>query len=306
MFPPIKPMKAPSESLVPELFGEIQYPVLATPKLDGIRATVQGGRLLTNTLKLIPNQHTRSLFEHSAFEGLDGELVVGSSHGEGVFHRTSSGVMSRDGTPPVTFYVFDTLRAELRYRPYADRLQFVEQQAKGLRGVVVWYPTTLHSPTELRRYVSGCLEAGYEGAMLRLAPTRGHYKEGRTTVLDNLILKIKPDEELEGTIIGFDEAMENLNPPVLQADGRNKRSSAAAGLVPKGTLGTLLLQTREFGIVRCSPGTMTATQRLHVWQNQAEHMGMLVTAVFQRTGTKDAPRTCRFKRFRPKLDMSPE
>ncbi len=72
----------------------LRYPLLASPKLDGIRATVQGGVVLSRNLKPIRNAHTQALFGRKEYEGLDGELIVGPPHAPDCFLRTSSGVMS--------------------------------------------------------------------------------------------------------------------------------------------------------------------------------------------------------------------
>ena len=37
----------------------LRYPVLVSPKLDGYRASVQGGVVLSRNLKPIPNAHVR-------------------------------------------------------------------------------------------------------------------------------------------------------------------------------------------------------------------------------------------------------
>jgi len=43
----------------PANLEKLQYPLLVSPKLDGIRATVVNGCLLSRKLKPIPNEATR-------------------------------------------------------------------------------------------------------------------------------------------------------------------------------------------------------------------------------------------------------
>lgn len=306
----ILPMKAPEKPLAPELFHEIQYPAYVSPKYDGIRATVQGGKLLTASMKRVPNQYVRSVLETLAFEGFDGELVVGKSYGEGVFQRTSSGIMSRAGEPDFTFIVFDVFAASVRYHQFETRLQWlrsiVEELFAGLPGTerlgIATYQRVWDAD-QLRDIVADYLEEGFEGAMVRPAPERGYYKAGRTTYADNLILKIKPEEDLDGVIVGFEEAMTNTNPAFTAENGRTKRSKDSAGLVPAGSLGALWLRTTEFGVVRCAPGALSHDERRRIWQNQADYMGKVVTGTFQRIGTKEAPRALRYKRLRHPLDV---
>ena len=42
---------------------KIDYPVYATPKLDGIRAVMIDGKLVSRNFKAIPNNFTRTKFE---------------------------------------------------------------------------------------------------------------------------------------------------------------------------------------------------------------------------------------------------
>lgn len=65
----------------------LDYPVLVQPKLDGIRAVVKDGRLLSRTLKSIPNASIRAALERTVFEGLDGELVVGDPTADDCYRR---------------------------------------------------------------------------------------------------------------------------------------------------------------------------------------------------------------------------
>src|ERR1019366_2010177 len=56
--------------------SKLKFPVLVSDKLDGVRATVQGGQLLSRSLKPIRNKNVQKLFKGLP-EGLDGELIFG-------------------------------------------------------------------------------------------------------------------------------------------------------------------------------------------------------------------------------------
>jgi DNA ligase-1 len=94
--------------------SKVKFPTLVSPKLDGIRALVIDGVVVSRNLKPIPNRYVQKLF--SMYEGYDGELIVGSVNGPNVFRETTSGVMSEDGTPDVKFMVFD--RWDMPEAPY--------------------------------------------------------------------------------------------------------------------------------------------------------------------------------------------
>jgi hypothetical protein len=54
-------MLAPSESINDEDLQSLKFPLIVSPKVDGIRCGVQGGAPLTRTLKPIPNIYVRGV-----------------------------------------------------------------------------------------------------------------------------------------------------------------------------------------------------------------------------------------------------
>ena len=94
---------------------KIRYPVLVSPKLDGIRCLMlydhdNVTRPFSRKLLPIPNKYiNRCLAGLPAF---DGELIVGEPTGSDCINRASSGVMSVEGTPDFTYHVFDVLRVD--------------------------------------------------------------------------------------------------------------------------------------------------------------------------------------------------
>ena len=85
----------------------VKFPVLASPKIDGIRAIVRDGMLMTQSLKPVPNKFIQSSVNWADYEGLDGELVVGSPTDANVMQATQSGVMSEEGEPDWHYWCFD-------------------------------------------------------------------------------------------------------------------------------------------------------------------------------------------------------
>ena len=77
--------------------GALRFPILASPKLDGIRATIGGkGDLYSRNGKLLPNKWVQEIgYPHLA--GLDGELICGEPTAPDCFRKTSSAVMSIEG-----------------------------------------------------------------------------------------------------------------------------------------------------------------------------------------------------------------
>ena len=64
-----------------ERMNALSFPLLATPKLDGIRCLKIGGRALTRSFKPdLQPLHTREWIEANLPDGVDGELIVKASH----------------------------------------------------------------------------------------------------------------------------------------------------------------------------------------------------------------------------------
>ncbi|MEI6656583.1 MAG: hypothetical protein WCP45_17605, partial [Verrucomicrobiota bacterium] len=109
-----KPMLA-SKCESPHL---LPFPVLATPKLDGIRCLKLGGKALTRSFKPISNRFAREWIEANLPDGLDGELMLRG----GTFNETTSAIGARDGTPDFVFHVFDYVTDSIN-TPYRLRME---------------------------------------------------------------------------------------------------------------------------------------------------------------------------------------
>jgi DNA ligase-1 len=261
-----KPMLAKAPKLDGSGNPIVDYPVIVQPKLDGIRASVVGGRLLTRTLKEVPNREIFDYLSRPMFEGLDGELVVGDPTAEGCMQRTTSFVMASDKTgEPWTYYVFDVWDTE------DDASLRLDALSKHRLPSGEYYPVKLvesewaADAEELARIEGGYLEAGHEGAILR--DPSAPYKFGRSGVKGPL-LKLKRFIDFEAVVIGVYEEQHNANEAVTNALGRTERSSHAAGKIGKGTLGGLVLRAIngpcEGVEFRCGTG-YDAAQRAALW-----------------------------------------
>ena len=113
-----KPMLA-SKCERPDL---LPFPVLATPKLDGIRCLKIGGKALSRSFKPISNRFAREWIEANLPDGVDGELMLRG----GTFSETASAIGARDGQPDFVFVVFDFVRVSPDW-PYEARLRCLDR-----------------------------------------------------------------------------------------------------------------------------------------------------------------------------------
>jgi DNA ligase-1 len=280
----------------------IQYPVMVSPKIDGIRCLGTEFGPVSRTLKNIPNKYVRNMLNKALYSGLDGELVVGNPTAPDVFQQTSSGVMSVQGEPDFKWLVFDMWdRPNLHY---TERLQYVldvvEQDTwKWLVPVNQEFVT---HEAQLLEAEEECLALGYEGIILRRPDSP--YKYGRSTKREQYLLKRKPLADAEGRIIGFEFLEHNDNPIVRDAVGNAKRSNQQANQeIDWERVGAIKVEVIngpfEGCIVSIGTGFTDAMRRKMVELNDEGSLaGSIVTFKYQALGSKDAPRFPSFKGFR--------
>lgn len=280
-----KPMLACEADL-----AKVQFPVYASPKLDGIRCAVVSGRALTRSLKEIPNRYVFDTLSKKSLEGLDGELIVGDPTSKTVYRDTVSGVMGHEGQPLVAFYVFDM--HDIPQATYRHRLDCLMDEVPSMNTLSI--PILIHKAAlvqcldDLLEYEEEVVGQGYEGLILR--NPESPYKFGRSTMREQYLLKVKRFVDGEAEIIGFEEEMFNGNVAETNELGRTKRSTEKAGLVPKGTLGALQVRDAVSG-VQFSIGTgFVAAERQHIWNRQRDYLGKLVKYKSFLVGVKDKPR----------------
>ena len=270
-----------------EDLGTLQYPLLASPKYDGIRAIWWNGRFYSRNLKHIPNvalseRMAKHLAKHDcSCDGMEGELIYGEPVGEGVFNRTSSKVMTRNADADgVKFYMFDDMNRPTA--PFYDRWG----KLPDLGGFTVKVPHVMcHTAKSAEEFENLAVDEGYEGMILR-AP-EASYKCGRSTLREQGLLKVKRFMDAEAQVVGFEELMHNANPLGTNELGYAHRTSHKAGQVPSGTLGTLLVAWN--GQVLGIGSGFTAAERVDTWNNREFLKGKWVKFKYL-PAVKDLPR----------------
>lgn len=267
----------------------IKFPVLLSPKLDGIRCLISAdtGVPLTRSLKQVPN---RTIFEELTkmnLRPLDGELVVGSPTAKDCYRQTSSGVMSHDGEPNWTFWVFDDFDGDAPFYHRLRRASKVVQLTAHKRLKMVQH-TLARSVDEVQEFEARMLAAGYEGIMGR--DPEGPYKYGRATLREGWLWKLKRFEDSEAVILDLEERMHNANPVKTNALGYKERSSHKENLVPMGTLGALKVRDVKTGVEFDIGTGFSDAERATIWKNGGEWLGKTVKYKFLPVGVKDKPR----------------
>ena len=316
----LKPMLA---GKAPEDLEKLVYPLLASPKLDGIRCLVvhpgwykthvtyqpkhfpyicraQHALAVSRTLKPIPNEHIQFLLDHPELVGLDGELIVGDPTAKDVYRKTDSAVMRIKGQPDFCFNYFDNVTRADAFAARYEALKWRETPSDFTRCL---HHTSIYTPQGLEDAESEFISQGYEGVILR-AP-QAPYKYGRSMTKQGWMLKLKRFKDSEAQIIGFEERFHNANDAILDELGYTKRSSHQENKIPTGTLGAFIVKDiHDPSIPEFKIGTgFTAQQALNFWVYRNEYIAKIVKYKHIPYGIKDKPRHAVFLGLRHLEDI---
>lgn len=285
----------------------LQYPVLALPKVDGVRMLHITGGATGRSLKPHGNLHVTKKFSDPKYAWLDGEVTYGDIRSESLCRDTTS-VMSRiQGEPEVVWNLFDYLAPHVRHLGYQERhaalVEYVAEHLADDPSISVIMYETLGSAYAVENYYQQLLDEGYEGVILR--SWDGKVKSGRATVKEGAYLRMKPQSDKDAQVIRLVEALENQNEAKINELGHTERSSHKENKVGKGMVGMLVCRDLETGMeIDVGAGKMTHEERTHFWNNPGEIVGKYIKYRSMDSGVKTKPRFARYICMRAAEDIS--
>lgn len=284
--PLLKPTDKHDDNTIYEAMKKLRYPVIASLKMDGVRALMTEKGLVSRRLKLIPNDQLRSQAREYLKLGDDMELWSPLLP----YNDIQSIVMSEkhENSLMINFLLIDNFSFCL---PYSKRLEMLKGRSN--EPEIHW----CFSATELFEKERLFIDNLGEGICFRIPDSP--YKNGRSTLKEQYLVKLCRSVTDECTIIGFGEALENQNTKELDSLGLTKRASFNAYFIGKDTLGFIKVQNKnglEFSI-----GTGFDNKlRKQIWDNKDEYMGKQLTYKSKAHGIKNKPRCPSFVGFREK------
>lgn len=301
--------------------AKVKFPVIAQPKIDGVRALNMTGKLTGRSLKPFKNKYLTSQLSHSALVGFDGELAAELHTHPDLCRITSSATGTIEGQPYVLWWLFDYVTVENKLVAYEDRLLQLAQRVDeikthhpGLWPHLRLMPSRVcHSMEELEAYDTENLIAGYEGTCFR--DPKGLHKQGRSSPTQGGLLRIKRFVDFEFMVHTIIEGEENQNEAQINELGHTFRSSHQENMVANGMVGAMLgnvladvfdgdtLLFSKGQEVRVGAGCLTHDQRRHYFNNQDEFKRLVHKAKFFPKGIKDKPRFPTWQSFRNAEDM---
>lgn len=291
-----RPQKAPTLSIKQE---QIEYPMLASYKLDGFRCTIIDQSPQSTSNIPLPTQWARVHYCHPDFEGIDGELVKVNPTPGRVYNETYSAVMTHGSMEPLVFHVFDIVEGGY----YGGRLERLQKLCYDMDHIQVLEQRPVSNWEEVLEFEEEALSKGYEGVMLR--SRSAYYKQGRCTLNEYNIFKLVRHLSAEAEILGVYEQLENTNEKLISETGLSKRSTHKAGKVGKNTLGGFYCRNLTDG-VEFKMGTgrgLDAKTREEIWHNQEQYIGRIARYICKPYGKKDKPRQPIWNGWRATIDM---
>ena len=308
MKPLTRPMKAVSllgpndihdnDTIFKALCGLKKWPKIATLKVDGIRA-VRTTDLMSCRNKMLPNINIRRRSMSCPY-GSDWELVSYFLQ----YDEIESIVMSEEhpDSDKIIFHGID-LYSELPYEQRLSKLQkFVMDWQMDYDNADDWYFKTpyilvCNTPTELFNYFLQCEEENGEGICFRTPDSP--YKQGKSTLREEYLIKLCRYERTEVEITGVYEQMLNRNSSHRNSVGLTERSKAIGAMVGKETLGGFYVRDRNGLNFKVGTGvSLTEKKRKDLWDNQELLIGKTITIKHKPHGQKLKPRSPVFIGFR--------
>lgn len=280
--------------------AKLQFPLYASPKLDGVRAHIIDGVVVSRNLIPFRNPGIQKRFGKKKYNGLDGEFMVGDPTHPEAFRQT--GLLNSHGgdCSEVKLHVFDTFRNPMA--PFYGRLEVATMMAvENPHDLAIVSHEIIASHQDLEVYEGQCLAAGYEGVMLR--DIHGPYKYGRSTTNEGFLLKVKRFEDSEAEIIGYEELFHNANEKTLVRNGKAVRNTRKEGKVATGKLGAFQVRDCKTGIEFWIGSGFTDAERVELWKDPGAHNFKLIKYQYFPSGGKDKPRFPTFKGFRDRSDI---
>lgn len=282
--------------------SKLIFPLLAQPKIDGVRGLTIQQRLVGRSLKTHANQYVTSLFSQPQYNWMDGELTTFPINDPACCRITTGDINRITGIPEVVWHVFDDIRPEMLELPYLARLSALKLRAQNLPYVQVIEAKVIHSLEELYAYDDEQLDKGMEGTILRRMD--GLYKQGRSTTRSAELLRIKRFVEEEAVVVEIEEGEINGNEAKTNELGRTERSTHKANMIPNGQVGTLICKDLKTGqLIRVAAGCMPHAERKYYFTHQHQLIGKVIKYKHFPKGAKDKPRFPTFQTIRAASDM---
>ena len=270
----------------------ISYPKLVSGKLDGVRGIVQDNQLVSRSLKDSLNRFVVDTLSKPIFEGLDGELCLQGPLWQD-FDSNQSAFMTQHGQPKFDFWVFDDIRngdavANVRASELQKRVEILH--SFGYTFIKYCPQHTACKASEVSKLYGEYRAKGYEGLILK--GPNDKYKHGRSTLNQEILLKLKPKEDDEAVVIGFEPVMHNSDAGNSKCKENLTEGTRAGKIIASCNGRTIYI------------GTGFDHEQATEWlANPDKFIGLTFTFTYMQLTKNGEPRHGSFKGFRSTGDL---
>ena len=300
-----KPQLAPNEKVD---LSTLNYPLLASTKLDGIRCIFYKGQILSRSLKQIQNKQLRERFEviRAYTEKwnfiLDGEIYSPKLNFQEITHFVMTQDLGDEVLPDhLKFHCFDAIREDKFNEEFRWRIEKTIEIFNRFSNLIeLVFQIPVHSAKEVESYFEEVLKEGYEGLILR-KPSSG-YKFGRLTVASGDGYKLKPFVTLDAKIVdiipatkakeGTEKTMDELGHSHTSKKKDDREEVEMAGKF------IVMYKGKELGIILA----MDKKEKIKVWKNKKDYIGKWIEYKCITYAIKDLPKNAVFVRWRKDKD----
>lgn len=284
-----RPQLYPNEMIPPE---GMKYPLIASYKLDGIRCLVKDGKVLSRSLKPLPNHHLPLLLQEYVRHSLGGVVFDGELYAHNTpFNELTSIIMSKDKPlpPALTYYVFDL--PSLTSKPYKYRLNIIR---------INKFPTPksrlCDNYYDVECFLQDAYNEGYEG--LILTNPNSYYKHGRITLSSGNGYKLKRYLTFDGVIKGVVRGTRARRGSLRTTNelGYSVTSRKKADRVPDDKASAFVVDYNGHDLKVAL--ALSDVERSYVWYERDKYIGRCIEYKGLLTGSKNVPRHPVFVRFR--------
>jgi len=316
-----KPLLCPNDEID---LNSLSYPLLASTKMDGCRLLFKQGKIVTRSLKPLPNIQLNQKFEYIRKYSEKNNLILdGELFSPGVpFQFIVSCFMTEDYNAKqsikkwtelcqehdyfitreevfskLMFYCFDIIANEDNTFPFRGRWPTCHTLAKHFPDIMVGVNQRLViNKKEVESYFEEVLKDGFEGLILRNPESL--YKFGRATIKENIAYKLKPWATIDSKIIGFIQATQ-VNEDAEKTVNELGRSRTSKRQEDRHTIDKAQAFVVDFNGKELSvPIAMPDEKKEYIWQHQDEYLNKYVEYKYMTVGMKDLPRIPKMIRMR--------
>ena len=290
------PMLAPNDKVD---LSVIRYPMYVSTKLDGIRCIIKDGRMLSRSLKEIPNAQLQKKFQHLKDYSKKHNIILdGELYGIGLsFQQITHFVMTEDLSlireklpEELQYFCFDTIQNNNPDEIFTSRIKHIPAE----NGVYLVKQKLVNSKEEVEGMFDEALENGFEGLILKSPNSK--YKYGRATLNSGDMYKVKPFITIDAKIIRVEERFENTAESFTNELGRTQHHNFKDEKRSTGIAAVFVVIYNGMEQKVCLTGTEEF--RKEIWENQKKYIGKTIEFKGMLVGAKDLIRHPVFLRFR--------